>query len=261
MVIDTCTYTGHWPFRRLPCETLEQVADRAEKAKITHIVCTNLNAVFYIDAMEGNREFLEELKSYRGSVKVLPFAVINPTYIEWERDLRECADLGFAGIQLTPQYHGYAPNDWRAAEAYRIAGELGLAVKIDVGFENIRQRSPLDTYSDLSGNDIAVMLSESDKTTTIISTGYPTDMGAALTDIVNRRSNVFFNLIYVDSFTARQLEDCRKVYTSKRLCFGSQAPFRYIEPQYVKLFRSNAFSEDELEDILYKNLQGRMKGC
>ena len=106
MVIDTCTYIGHWPFRKLSCNTLAQTAARAEKAKITHIVCTNLNAIFYIDPMEGNREFLEEIKAYKGSVTVLPFAVINPTYIEWERDLRECAELGFAGIQLAPQYHG-----------------------------------------------------------------------------------------------------------------------------------------------------------
>ena len=75
MVIDTCTYIGHWPFRKLPCETLAETAARAEKAKITHIVCTNLNAIFYIDAMEGNRELLRQLRDYRGSVTVLPFAV------------------------------------------------------------------------------------------------------------------------------------------------------------------------------------------
>ncbi len=261
MVIDSCTYTGHWPFRKLSCETLAQTAARAEKAKITHIVCTNLNAIFYIDAMEGNREFLDELKNYYGKVTVLPFAVINPTYIEWERDIQECAELGFSGIQLTPQYHGYTLNDSRAIKAYQMAGDLGLTVKVDVGFENIRQRSQMDTFADVSGDEIAAMLSASSKPTTIVSTGYPAGMGSAIIDAANKRDNVFFNLIYVDSFTGRQLEDCIRVYTAKRLCFGTVSPFRYIEPQYVKLFCSGAFDSDGLEDILYKNLQGKIKGC
>lgn len=261
MVIDTCTYIGHWPFRKLPCETLAETAARAEKAKITHIVCTNLNAIFYIDAMEGNRELLRQLRDYRGSVTVLPFAVINPTYIEWERDLRECAALGFAGIQLAPQYHGYSLADGCAAAAYRIAGELGLAVKIDVGFENIRQRSPLDTFTEVSGGELAALFAVSDRPVTIVSTAYPTLMGNEVIEAANRRSNVFFNLIYTDSFTDGQLEDCLQKYTAARLCFGTQTPFRYIEPQYVKLFCSDAVDDEQREDILYRNLVRQLRGC
>ena len=261
MVIDTCTYIGHWPFRKLSGETLAETAARAEKAKITHIVCTNLNAIFYIDAMEGNRELLDQVSAYRGGVKVLPFAVINPTYIEWERDLREYAELGFAGIQLAPQYHGYSLADRCAAEAYRVAGELGLAVKVDVGFENIRQRSPLDTFTDVSGRELAALFAASDKPTTLVSTAYPTLMGREVIDAANRRSNVFFNLIYTDSFTDGQLEDCLKQYTAKRLCLGTQTPFRYIEPQYVKLFCTEAVDDEQREDILYRNLAQRIKGC
>jgi len=261
MVIDTCTYIGHWPFRKLSCETLAQTAALAEKAKITHIVCTNLNAIFYIDAMEGNRELLGELRSYHGSVTVLPFAVINPTYIEWERDLRECAALGFAGIQFAPQYHGYSLCDWRAAEAYRLAGELGLAVKIDVGFENIRQRSPLDTYTDVSGTELAALFAVSDKPTTIVSTAYPTLMGNEVIAAANRRTNVFFNLIYTDSFTDGQLEDCLNQYGADRLCFGTLSPLRYIEPQFVKLFCSDAANDGQRAQILFENLQHRIKGC
>ena len=260
MVIDTCTYTGHWPFRKLPCETLAETAALAEKEKITHIICTNLNAIFYIDAMEGNRELLEEYKAYDGGVTVLPFAVINPMYIEWERDLRECAELGFAGIQLAPQYHNYALSDACAAKAYRLAGELGLAVKIDVGFENIRQRSHLDTYTDVSDAELAALLSADDKPVTIVSTAFPNSMKASIA-AANKRDNAFFNLIYPDSFTNLGLESCLELLSSKRLCFGTQSPFRYIAPQFVKLFCSDATNDEQREDILFKNLIGSIKGC
>lgn len=259
MVIDTCTYTGHWPFRKLPCETLAETAALAEKEKITHIICTNLNAIFYIDAMEGNRELLEEYKAYDGGVTVLPFAVINPMYIEWERDLRECAELGFAGIQLAPQYHNYALSDACAVKAYRLAGELGLAVKIDVGFEDSRQRSHLDAGRDISDAELAALLSADDKPLTIVSTAKPNFMKAT-TEAANKRENVFFNLIYLDSFTNRWLESCLESLSSKRLCFGTQTPFRYIEPQYVKLFGSAATNDEQRKEILYENLIGKISG-
>ena len=263
-VIDSCAFTGHWPFRKMVGETVASNAARAEKAKITHMVVSNLNAIFYVDPMEGNYELLEEVKAYKGNVKLLPFAVINPTYIEWERDLRECADLGFSGIQLAPQYHGYAPSIPDARKLYALCGELGLAVKIDMGFENIRQRTRLDVHFDLTGDDIAPLLSASAKTVTIISTSPSYALGAS-TAIINSRDNIFVNIIYFDSFTNAQLENALKIYTSKRLCFGTQNPFRYIDVQYSKLFAGDGFGydiTDEMrEDILYGNLQGKIKGC
>ena len=86
-------------------------------------------------------------------------------------------------------------------------------------------------------------------------------MGREVIDAANRRSNVFFNLIYTDSFTDGQLEDCLKQYTANRLCFGTPTPFRYIEPQYVKLFCTEAVDDEQREDILYRNLAQRIKGC
>jgi len=259
MIIDSCTYIGHWPFRKLICETLDEVASLAEKNGITHILTSNLNAIFYIDPMEGNRELIEQCRAYTGKVTVLPFAVIDPTYIEWERDLRECADMGFKGIQLVPQYHGYSPE--RAAPLYRLCARLGLAVKIDTGFENIRQRAKNDVHFDLTPDEIAALIETCDDVTTVVSMLQTMSLGR-LGEIINARDNVFANIVYLDSFTNGQLEAGLKDYTSKKLCFGTQSPFRYAEPQFVKLFASDgigvALDDNARENILATNLTAKL---
>jgi len=254
MVFDCCMYMGHWPFRKLKYETLADVCAQAQKADITHMLCANLNAIFYIDPMEGNRELIEACRAYEGEVKVYPLAVINPMYIEWQRDLQECAALGFAGIQLAPQYHGYKLTDPCARQLYKLAGDLGLIVKLDVGFENIRQRHRMDTLEELQGADIAALLGSDARPVTIISMAPPAYMGAAFQQAVCSRENVLISLTYMDSFINGQVEQYVENYGIGRICFGTQFPFRYIEPQYAKLFNPGIFTEDELEAILHRNL-------
>ena len=263
MIIDTCTYVGHWPYRKLPCETLREITEKAEKRGTTHIICTNLNGIFYIDSMEGNREFYEEFKNYNGSVKVLPTAVINPNYIEWERDIIECKEMGFKGIALYPLYHGYSLKDDIAKKAYKMAGDLGLFVKLDAGFENIRQRNPLDVFKDLDSGEIVELLKSDYRVTTIISSTFLNPSGTmGLTDDVRvealKRDNVFFNMIYADSYLGGSFEAHLKDFTPDHLVYGTQAPFRYMEPQLIKMFTIEALSDEAREKIFCKNLLNKI---
>ena len=265
MIIDTCTYTGHWPYRKLPCETLNEITAKAEKRGTTHIICTNLSAIFYIDTMEGNREFYEELKNYEGNVKVIPVAVINPNYIEWERDMIECKEMGFMGIALYPMYHGYNLKDDIAKKAYKLAGDLGLFVKLDAGFENIRQRHPLDSFCDLKGEEITELLKCDYRVTTIIGSTFLNPSGTmGLTDDVRvealKRDNVFFNMIYADSYLGGSFENHLRDFTPEHLVYGTQAPFRYMEPQLIKMFTIDALDDEARDKIFYKNLLGKIAG-
>ena len=263
MIIDTCTYIGHWPFRKFTSNTLAELTAKMEKRGISHIVCSNLNGIFYIDPMEGNREFIEELRNYKGNTVVIPFAVINPNYIEWERDIEECKEAGFKGIVLTPQYHGYSLKDDIAKKTYALCEKLKLAVKIDVGFENIRQRHPLDSFKDVTGSEIASLLSSGSKPLTIISSTFLSESGAmGLSDDCRlaalERDNVYFNMIYADSYMGLSLEDHIKKYGPEHLCFGTQAPFRYIEPQLIKMYTPDSVDDKTRDAILYKNLADKL---
>ena len=139
MMIDTSAYVGHWPFRKVRGATLQEIAPIAAENGTTHMIVSSINAIFYKDTMEGNLELVEELKSYQGDITYIPFAVINPTYPEWEADMKKCiTELGFRGIELAPAYHHYSIANEGAA-AFQLAGEMGVPVRVQNEFENIRQ--------------------------------------------------------------------------------------------------------------------------
>ncbi|MBE6551667.1 MAG: hypothetical protein E7665_05965 [Ruminococcaceae bacterium] len=255
MLIDTCTYVGHWPFRKLPFNTLNELCESAKKRMVTHIFCTNLNAVFYKDTMEGNYELLEELKSYKGDVVVYPFAVINPVYVCALEDIKKCAELGFKGIELTPQYHNYSLDSDEARAAYKLCGELGLFVKVSAGFENVRQRHIIDKTEEPSGAEIAAMAKASDKTVTIVNAHFPTALGPNFKEVFSARDNIFMDVMRTDSFVGRNFDDAIAYAGYDRLVFGTMHPFKYIEPQFVKLFSTKAATDEGKEKILYKNMQ------
>jgi len=98
MFIDINTYVGHWPFRNLKYNTLEGLDKLASEYGVTHMAVANINGFFYKDANMANIELLEQLESYNGTTKFLPFAIVNPVYPEWEADAREMIAKGFAGL-------------------------------------------------------------------------------------------------------------------------------------------------------------------
>lgn len=240
MIIDTSTYVGHWPFRKVSGATIPELAKNGEKNGITHMVVASINAVFYRDVMDGNMELLDELKAYKGSVEFIPFAVINPNYICWKEDTIKCIkELGFKGIELAPCYHGYSLADPCAAEIFKLAGELGVPVRIEAEFENVRQHHLLDVNKSSTPDEIAALLSASDKTTLIIGGYFPCGLGAKLQGIINSRKNVFVNMRRPDGIVWDGWKKETSFVDSKNLCFGSLAPLLYIEPALLRVQVAN----------------------
>ncbi|MEA4831312.1 MAG: hypothetical protein VB118_01690 [Oscillospiraceae bacterium] len=255
MLIDTCTYIGHWPFRKLPQETLPELCEYASKRMVTHMFVTNLNAVFYKDTCEGNIELIKAVKAYKGDMKIYPFAVVNPAYICFEREIKEYKEMGFAGIELTPCYHAYSLDSDCARKAYVLAGENGLMVKVSAGFENIRQRHWMDNFSEPTGDQICSMAKASDKTVTVINAQFPASLGGGFATLCKERANVFADVMRCDSFVGKNFDDAISVLGAEHLVFGTMAPFKYIEPQFVKLFSTKATNDIQKSQILYQNMQ------
>ena len=69
-----------------------------------------------------------------------------------------------------------------------------------------------------------------------------------------KRDNVFFNMIYADSYLGGSFETHLKDFTPDHLVYGTQAPFRYMEPQLIKMFTIEALTDDMRDKIFYKNL-------
>lgn len=245
MFIDINAYVGHWPFRKLECNTLKGLDILACENEITHMVVANLNGLFYKDANAANLELLDELKSYRGKTKFIPIAIVNPTYPAWERDARDMIEVGFYGFELTPLYHGYslAPEMLydayspihRAGKVMELAEELGVPVRMCASFENFRGRSELDTPKNITADDYVALISNYENVP-LLATGFSMfGVKGEFSELVKSRGNIFFDTTATALLDSSFCEIVKRNVSEEQICFGSLSPFNYIETNLLRI--------------------------
>lgn len=256
MIIDTSAYLGHWPFRKVPGASPAKLDQLAQKSGISHMLVASLDALFYKDVMDGNRKLAAELAGYQGKTRFIPLAVINPAYPAWQKDLHECLDeLGFAGLELAPVYHNYAVAK-EGVRAFKLAESLGIPVRLNFEFENVRQHSHLDPARLLTEADFKALLAAG-KGTLIVNSALPHLFEPDLVSLVKARDNVFFDIFRLDDFATTSLPDALDLFGLKHFCLGTRTPFSYAEPQLVKLRFSQA--REAIKSILFENIQPYLK--
>src|SRR5699024_5398235 len=101
MIIDINTYIGSCAFRRIRHNDAAGLFKYLRNAGVDRAVVSCINSVLYKDTQEGNLQLIEDIKGYEDYF--IPFAIINPRYPEWKKDLIYCIDkLGMKGIELYP---------------------------------------------------------------------------------------------------------------------------------------------------------------
>lgn len=254
MLIDISTYVGHWPFRNLKYNTLQGLDELAQRNGITHMVVSNLNGLFYKDANTANLELLEELNGYTGKTVFLPLAIVNPTYIQWEKDARQMIDAGFVGFEMAPLYHGYSlgsemlPDTYspqhRAGKVMDLAEELDVPVRICAGFENFRGRNPLDTFDNLNAEDYYKVLCKNHNTHVFVTSFHPGTAGEQLGKLLKDRRNTYFDTTQFETFSTIQAKRVAGILAPEQICFGSLSPFNYIESNLLKISYTPEFDYD-----------------
>lgn len=258
MIIDINTYCGYWPFRALRDETLDSLDIIGQQSGITHMLVSSLGGIFYKDVHQANRQLYADMQSYRGGVKFLPFAFVNPNYVCWELDMREAIEqFGFCGIELSPKYHGYSLNSPAACEAAKIAASYRIPVRLNAGFENYRQRHHIDTYEDaFTATELTAFVASCPDTIFLINGVTPSTLGDEMRCLLSTRENIFFDITQLDSFMLQTLEAAVNYMGERHLCFGSLAPFQYIHPNLVKVVLSGAVTP---EKVFAENIRGYLR--
>lgn len=146
MLIDINAYVGHWPFVQLKHNTCEKLSQRMDKFGVDVSVISNLNGIFYKNTQSANKELYDEIQSSgRFKDQFMPFAVINPIYAGWRRDLETSINqLGMKGIRLYPKYHDYEMTDPALIELVKRARDLDVPVSFTYRMVDSRQRSWMD---------------------------------------------------------------------------------------------------------------------
>ena len=247
MIIDAGGYLGNFPYRKLYTNTPGSLSSYASSLGITHMVVSSVDAVFYRDASSGN-DMLIDMLSEKTEVIFIPFCVVNPAYPGWEDDARKAVlTQGFKGFELSPHYHRYKLNDENGLRAIGLAEKLNVPVRITSGFEDLRQRSYMDVFEEPSSEEL-IDAARRFPSVKFLLIGHSSQNLAWCID-----NNAYLDFSRLDVFEGVINTMKGLLFSPQKIIFATLAPFKYIEPQFVKL-RHLDLDEGRRSEILYKNL-------
>jgi len=227
MRIDFHTYIGYWPFRQLRGNTPAGLVEYMGRFGIDRAVVANINGVFYKNTQPANEELAEAVKPFPG--RFIPYAVINPTYPDWEYDLEVCHhQLGMKGLRLYPQYHDYALTDARLAKLLERARGLNLPVAFSRWLVDDRQRSWMDIGGELMLDSLVPVIKDNPGTFVLLNTLIAPIGDQHLEALHN--ADVYFDTVYasacVPPWSGYDILRLIKEFGADRFLFGSAYPFR-----------------------------------
>lgn len=253
MIIDVNAYLGRWPFRRLRYNTPKGLVRLMDRAGISLAVVSS-SSVLYRNSHEGNLELAEEIKPYRD--RLIPFAVINPSYAGWREDLEECVgSLGMKGLRLHPNYHDYKLTDDCASKLIREAANRGLPISIAIRMEDERQHHWLVKVPPVSIYETAEIINRFPEATFILAYIHGSE-AEMLLNACPKRENFYIELTshYLSGAYPNQLQSLVDRIGVERILFGSGIPLKYPESALMKI-ECLEVSEEDKEKILHKNAE------
>ncbi|MCI6907845.1 MAG: amidohydrolase family protein [Clostridiales bacterium] len=256
MMIDSCAYIGHYPFRKTPARTAAELVARMDALGIDCAVVSSVQGIYYRDMMDGNEELFGEIAPYRD--RLIPAANANPVYPCAMEDLERCVkEEGCREIRFWPRQTDVSPDHDAYTALLRRCGELGVPAGFSVALEDVRGRHPLDIRTLVTPEELARAAMAAPRTDFVIHNAPGIAYAKALCAL-ERPGRCWFDMGKLDSLYAATLEELIGTAGIDRVLFGSSAPLQYAEPQFVKLQAyADAYGipQEELDKITFRNAQ------
>jgi hypothetical protein len=132
-VIDSNTYVGSWPTRRLRTSTARGLSRLSEEHGVDLCLASSLDAVFHRNHLDANRRLIEELDGHRERLDPLPIA--NPLSPQGNR-----VEGGL--FRIVPPYHRYSPTNPRCLRLLKDSEAEGATVFISFRMRDRRLTHP-----------------------------------------------------------------------------------------------------------------------
>lgn len=250
MIIDVNAYLGHYPFRSLKYKTADQLIGLMDRFGIDRAVVSSLPAVFYRDVHQGNAELYDETRRY--PERLIPVATVNPRYVGWQQDLRECVERwNMKAVTLVPAHHGYQLTDEFGKAALSAIVESGLPVVLTQRFEDRRQRHHWDDAEDLEMSTLLEVAQAHPQARFLLSNWIGLDGARLAAAGLRGRCLIDFSRLHVVF-----LKDVPKLIETlgvESLAFGSHMPFDYVGPSLVKLSNLQLLRPGDYDKVAWQN--------
>jgi predicted TIM-barrel fold metal-dependent hydrolase len=250
-LIDTNVYVSPWATRHSRPDTVRSVVEKLRRHGVTSAWAGSFEGALHTD-LAGVNTRLTEACAQEGGGLLRPFGTINPTFPDWEEDLRRCHENHrMPGVRLFPSYHGYALDDARFANLVELAARRGLLVQIVCSIEDDRSQNPELTAAPVNVAPVADVLKNSARARVMLLNSGSRVLGAntpLLSQLV--AAGVGFEIATLEGVggIGSLLQRTPRI----RLLFGSHVPYFYFEAALLKL-QESALTGEQLDAITHGN--------
>jgi predicted TIM-barrel fold metal-dependent hydrolase len=251
MIIDVNAYLGHFAFRRLRHNTAAELLRLMDSKKIDQAVVSSAGAITYRNAQPGNEDLAAEVERHRD--RLIPFAVINPSYAGWQDDLKACHDdFGMSGLRLYPKWHNYQLSDPSCRDLIHAATERRMVVSIPIRAEDVRQRSWLVDVPEVPLAELLALVRDCPPARFLFLNGLDFVRSPLGRTGDGLPANYLIEISRMESVWSTEIARLIATLGADRLVFGTGMPFNYPDSALLKLEVLEAGPEDK-EKIAWRN--------
>ena len=234
MIIDTNVYLGSFAFRQLRQNTPDQLLKLMDAKGIDKAMVSNPMAITYKNTQPANEELAAAVRGHTD--RLIPQAVINPSYAGWEDDLKICGDeFGIRGVRLYPKWHNYALADECCGELISAVVARKMVVSIPVRAVDARQRSWLVDVSDVPLPEIVELIKAYPEGRFMIlnGLGFTSSPLGKKDELLPAKYGM--EISRLSATLADELGQLVSLSDGGRVVFGSGMPFKYPDVALLKL--------------------------
>lgn len=236
-LIDTNVTLSDWVVRRSGVERPEQLVAKLRGHGVTTAWVGSFEGVLHSD-IAGVNERLARACAREGAGVLQPFGTVNPTFPDWEDDLRRCHEVHrMRGVRLFPNYHGYTLEDARFRRLVELSAQRGLLVQIALGIEDDRSQNPALTAAPVAAAPLPELLGKIRGARVMLLNASSRILGPA-NPLLKRlaAAGVSFEIATLEGVAGIEL--LLRAQPDVRLCFGSHTPYFYFASAWLKLTES-----------------------
>lgn len=226
--VDVHTWIGAYPFRYVPHPDPEVLVRVLAREGVASAWVGHLPSAFHRDPTPGNEELFARLVPHAGVLKPAP--VVRPDWPQWERTLRDVAEMGAVAIRAYPPQWGMGAADPSMRALALACGELGLPLVLTTRFEDLRQRHWMDSAGDLSAAAVRALARAGDRVRVVV-LGAGRDMMEethwSLTPDEQRR--VWWDISWIWGPPDDHLAHLLRTVGAERFVFGTGWPMRLTQ--------------------------------
>ena len=249
--IDVNTFIGGYPFRDIGEWDGTDVVREMLRVGSTEAWISHLSAVYWRDPAAGNAALYE---AHERDVRLKPVPAVHPGFPGWATALDEAVRRGVPAVRSDPTFYALDPAGADMVQLLTACADRRLPLMMAVRLEDVRQRHPHDTASDLPPWAVRHLI-RSNPSTRLIFTHADREFieQVHFGSTPSEASRILWDISWIWGPPEDHLELLLQTVGIERFTFGTGMPLRLPETSVAKLDLLN-LDADAREAIAAGNL-------